>query len=91
PNVVLEAMAYGTPLLATAVNAVPVLVEDQRSGVLVEPGDTAALERGLRQLLDDPDQARQMGIAARQRVEEKFSFQRRMEKIARIYREVLSD
>jgi glycosyltransferase involved in cell wall biosynthesis len=91
PNVVLEAMAYGTPLLATAVNAVPVLVEDQRSGVLVAPGDTAALERGLRQLLDHPEQARSMGLAARQRVEEKFSFQRRMEKIARIYREVLSD
>ena len=89
PNVVLEAMAYGTPVLATAVNAVPVLVEDQRSGVLVPAGDTAALVRGLQQLLDNPAQAQSLGQAARQRVEEKFSFQRRMEKIVRIYNEVL--
>jgi glycosyltransferase involved in cell wall biosynthesis len=89
PNVVLEAMAMETPVVATRTAGVPMLVEDGQSGLLVEPGSVQALAEGLKRLLGDPGLAERLAIAGRQRVEEKFSFSRRMEKVVRIYDQVL--
>lgn len=89
PNVVLEAMAMETPVMATRTAGVPMLVEDGKSGLLVEPGSVDSLVGGLAQLADAPDLCHRLAAAARRRVEEKFSFARRMEKIVRIYDHVL--
>jgi glycosyltransferase involved in cell wall biosynthesis len=89
PNVVLEAMAMETPVVATRTAGVPMLVEDGHSGYLVEPGSEPALTRGLAQLIENSDRGRRLAAAARRRVEEQFSFARRMEKIVAIYDEVL--
>jgi glycosyltransferase involved in cell wall biosynthesis len=56
---------------------------------LVEPGSEPALTRGLAQLIENSDRGRRLAAAARRRVEEQFSFARRMEKIVAIYDEVL--
>lgn len=74
PNAVMEAMAVGKPVVATAVSGVPELVEDRISGILVPPADPEALAREILGLLDDPGMARTMAQKARERVEENFTY-----------------
>jgi glycosyltransferase involved in cell wall biosynthesis len=72
PMTILEAMAQGTPVVATAVGGTPEVV-DAETGILVPPGDVEALTAALRDLLADPERARQLGDAGRLRVEAEFS------------------
>lgn len=72
PVVVKEAMARGLPVVATAVTAIPEMV-DAQVGFLVPPDDEARLAEALLALLDDPDRAARLGTAGRQRVEERFT------------------
>lgn len=67
PNALLEAMALGKPIVATAVGGVAELVEHGDSGWLGDPGDAAALASGLCALLSDRGLARSWGAAARER------------------------
>jgi len=63
-----EAAAAGLPAIGTAINAVPEIIEDGTTGLLVPPGDVAALVRALRALIDSADLRRRLGTAARARV-----------------------
>lgn len=73
--VVLEAMASGTPVVASAVGGVAEIVEHGRTGFLVEPGNTAALRERLEELLRDRKLAARMGAAARESVLDRFTWQ----------------
>ncbi len=73
PNVILEAMASGLPVAATAVGGVPELVRPGRSGWLAPPGDAAALAAVLGRLLADPGQCRAFGREGRRRAVADFS------------------
>lgn len=73
PNVVLEAMASGLPVVATAVGGLPELVADGVTGRLVPPGQPQALAEALGAVLDDPAGSAAMGAAARQRAVADFS------------------
>jgi glycosyltransferase involved in cell wall biosynthesis len=75
PMSILEAMAAGLPVVASAVGGVPELVEDGVTGVLVPPGDPAALAAALDRLLADPDLRRRMGAAGRARVRARFDLE----------------
>jgi glycosyltransferase involved in cell wall biosynthesis len=66
-----EAAAAGLPAIGTAINAVPEIIEDERTGLLVPPGDIAALVRALRALIDSADLRRRLGTAARARVQQR--------------------
>jgi glycosyltransferase involved in cell wall biosynthesis len=72
PNVVLEAMSCGRPVVASDVGAVSSAVVDGRTGVLVPPGDAEALAGALEFLADQPDMRERLGRAARARVEADF-------------------
>ncbi len=61
PNVLLEGMAAGVPVVAMRVGGVPEVVEDGVSGLLVDPGDAPALSNAVLRLLNDADRAREMG------------------------------
>lgn len=74
PNVVLEAMAAAVPVVATNVGGTPELVVHGQTGLLVPSADPAALARGILTLLDDSIDRAAMGAAARDRVEEHFTF-----------------
>lgn len=74
PNVILEAMAAGLPVCATAVGGIPRLVEENASGLLSPSGDAEALARNCLRLLEDPALGDAMGRAGRGRVERDFSF-----------------
>jgi len=68
PNVIIEAMAAGLPVVATRVGGIPELVEDGRTGILVRPGDQQGLAEALVDLLKNDRQRREMGTRARQRI-----------------------
>jgi glycosyltransferase involved in cell wall biosynthesis len=65
PTVVLEAMASGVPLIASRIGGIPDLVDDGRSGILVAPGDAAALQAAMENVLRDDGLARRLGAGAR--------------------------
>jgi glycosyltransferase involved in cell wall biosynthesis len=73
PNVVLEAMAAGLPVAATAVGGVPELVTPARTGWLAAAGDAPGLAAALGRLLENPDQCRAFGRAGRTRAVGDFS------------------
>ncbi len=70
PNVLLEAMACGTPAVAFDVGGVPDLIDDRIDGRLIPPFDTAAMSRAIAELLAHEDSAAAMGLAARARIAE---------------------
>jgi glycosyltransferase involved in cell wall biosynthesis len=72
PLVVIEGMAFGRPVVATAVGGIPDAVEDGVTGYLVPREDPPALVGRLLQLLADPELRRRMGARARQAVEDRF-------------------
>ena len=86
--VALEAMSAGRPVVASAVGGLKTLVQDGRTGVLVPPGDVAALRAGIQRLLDDPGERSRMGEAGRERAAE-FKASELVPKIEEIYREVI--
>jgi len=70
PNAILEAMAFGLPVVATRVGGVVDLVVDGQTGLLVPPRSPMALSDALRTMLHDPDLRRRMGMAGRERAEQ---------------------
>jgi len=70
---VLEAMAAGRPVVAADVDGVPDLVEDGRTGYVFPVDDFESFRDGVRRLMQEEALRRQMGTAARARVEERFT------------------
>lgn len=73
PVALMEAMACGVPCISTPVSGIPELIEHGTSGVLVDEGDPEALAAAIGALLSEPERARRLASAARQRIEEEFS------------------
>lgn len=76
PNVVLEAMAAGVPVVATAVSGTPELVVDGETGLLVPPRAPEALGRALVRVAGDADTRARLGAAGRARAEARFALER---------------
>ena len=72
PYSVLEAMFAGLPVVSTPVGGIPEMVLDGETGVLVPPGDEAAIAAALERLLGDDALRARMGAAARMRAHERF-------------------
>ena len=81
----LEAMAAGRPVIATAVGGLPEVVTDGDTGLLIPPRDPEALAQALERLLADPAWARQLGAHARDHVREHYSLERLGREINEIY------
>jgi glycosyltransferase involved in cell wall biosynthesis len=88
PNVVLEAMALETPVVATDVGGTVELVTQGREGLIVPPGDVEALVSAMNQVLLDGSAARARVAAARRRVETDLSFESRVRALEGIYLEL---
>lgn len=86
--VLLEAMSQSRPLVASAVSAIPEIVRDGETGLLVAPDDPAALTAALTRVLTDPVLAAQMGAAGRARLETEFSVARMAQAHAALYAEM---
>lgn len=88
PLAVLEAMAAGLPVVATDVGGVREAVVDGQTGVLVPAGDPVALAGAILELLRDPDRARALGRAGRQRAEAEFDAELMASRVTELYREI---
>jgi len=73
---VVEAMIAGVPLIATRVGGIPELIEHEATGLLIDPGQTDALVRGINRLLNDPAAAAAMAEAAAAAARKRFSLDR---------------
>ena len=86
--VFLEAMATFRPVLATRVSAVPEVVVDGETGLLVAPSDPEAMARAALRLASDPDERERMGQAGSQRVAQEFGLDRMVEETLALYERV---
>ena len=89
PNVVLEAMALETPVLATRIAGVPRVVTHDRDGLLIDPGDEDQLVAALTRLACSPELRARLAAAGRTTVETRYSFAARMAKMRALYDEMI--
>ena len=89
PMAILEGMASGRALVATPVGAVPLMVKDGVTGVLVPAGDERALADAVAGLLREPARRRELGSGARELIEQEFSAERMAEDYLRVYAEAI--
>jgi len=89
-NSILEAMAHTLPVVATAVGGTPEAVLDGVTGFLVPPKDPPRLADAIIAMLEDPNQRRTFGQAARDRVQRHFSVARMVDAYARLYGSLLN-
>ncbi|HEY7802123.1 MAG TPA: glycosyltransferase family 4 protein, partial [Dehalococcoidia bacterium] len=85
-----EAMACGTPVIATTAGAFPEFIDNGRTGILVPPGDAPALADAIKSLLLDPERCARMGAAASEHIRRDFTWQRTARETVAVYDEVLS-
>lgn len=88
--VLLEAMSYARPVIASAAGGIVDIVRDGRNGFLVPPGDASALASAIGRMMDDPAAARTLGLNGREDVERGFSWDVIADRLAAIYRRVAS-
>jgi len=88
-RVIVQAGFLGKPVVGTAVGGIPDLVENEKTGLLVEPRDSAAIVWAVACLLKDPALARQLGERLREKVLNGFTEKQMIGKIDALYRQVL--
>jgi glycosyltransferase involved in cell wall biosynthesis len=90
PVGLIEAMAAGCPVVATAVGGVADVVEHERTGLLVPTNDAAALSLAWRRLLDDGEAAARMGSTARGSVLSRYGRARLLDEMRQLYLELVA-
>jgi glycosyltransferase involved in cell wall biosynthesis len=89
PFVILEALAMSRPVVATAVNGVPEIIEDGKSGLLVPPRNPQALEAAIRTMLRDPGLAAHLGKAGQKEVAARFTAGKMVQDTVRVIEEAM--
>jgi 2-deoxystreptamine N-acetyl-D-glucosaminyltransferase/2-deoxystreptamine glucosyltransferase len=89
PSVLVEGMAAGLPVVASRVGGIPTLVDHDVNGLLVPPGDAAALASAITRLLTEPDTAARLSAAAR-RTAGRYSWPALARQVAVVYRELVT-
>lgn len=85
----IEAMAYGTPVIASDVGGNPELVEDNVTGLIVREGDAEQLAKGIQKLYSDSDFRGRCGAASRERIKTHFDLQQGIEKTLNVYLDIV--
>jgi len=90
PQALLQAFAAGVPVVASRIGGIPEVVIDGETGLLVPSESPEALAAGIERVLDDPEAAAQRARAARALVEARFSHVHAIERLLRVYDELLA-
>ena len=85
PVVLMEAMAAGVPVVASRLSGIPELVEHNRSGLLVSPGDTQGIADALARLHADRELRLRLALAGREVVTREFNLERNAKRLAEIF------
>lgn len=88
PVAVIESLASGVPAAATRVGGVPELIEEGKTGYILEPYDVDSIAAGLKKAIGDPEKTRQMGGVAQEEILKKFSITRLVRDIDALYEEL---
>lgn len=88
PMTILEAFAYGVPVITTPVAAITEAVEHERNGLLVPVGDIDALTDALRRLIEDPELRRRLGRAAREDHTRAYDIRGYVSRLVSLWRDV---
>ncbi|MHB1887230.1 MAG: glycosyltransferase family 4 protein, partial [Acidimicrobiales bacterium] len=86
--VLLEALAQGTPVIASRVGGIPEFIESERSGLLVPPGDVAALAAAMERIRAEPARARQWGRYGREEVVPRYTWEACADRLDALFKEV---
>lgn len=86
PNVFLEAMAMGVPVLATGISGIPELIESGNTGMLVEPEDAESMAQAARSILEDAELRKRIIPAGRRKIIDEFDNKKLIGDLAEIYR-----
>jgi colanic acid/amylovoran biosynthesis glycosyltransferase len=86
PVVLMEAMAMELPCIATWITGIPEIIERDFEGLLVPPASPSVIADAVERLMDDPEQARRLGAAARRKVVAKYDLERNVERLAEEFR-----
>ena len=89
PNAVLEAMACGIPVIATAVGGTPEVVEDGKSGILIASEDEPHLVQVLKELIQNHEKRLAIGIEGRRRILSHFSLKKMVSEYQALYESLL--
>jgi len=89
PNVILEAMAMGLPVVSTSISGIPEAIQDRRNGLLVGPGRAEELSEAMEWLLQRPSFARVLGDHGRMWVETQFDERDHLQRLVRQFEELL--
>ncbi|HEY7534149.1 MAG TPA: glycosyltransferase family 4 protein [Nitrospiraceae bacterium] len=90
PQVLIEAMAVGLPVISTSAGSIPDVIMDRQTGMIVAPRDSATLARRIEELLGDAALRHTLGSNAHRLVAEHYSIDRMLDRVEQIYRKVLS-
>jgi glycosyltransferase involved in cell wall biosynthesis len=85
PMAVLEAMAAGVPVVASAVGSVPDLIEDKRNGLLIRPADANGLREAICYIIDNKEESVSLAEEARATVQEKYTIERMVSSYAALF------
>ena len=88
PVCVLDAMAYGCPVIATEVGGIPTMIEDGISGILIKPRDVVSLREGIVKLVNDPDLCKRLSDMAYAKVSKDFNIDNTVDSLLKIYDEI---
>ncbi|MEI6501678.1 MAG: glycosyltransferase, partial [Armatimonadota bacterium] len=89
PNVILEAMAYGVPVVATNLSAIPEAVIDGETGLLAPPGSANELALQLERVLSDPELRQDLIRNGRRKIEDDFDLRKNTVRLGALFAEAL--
>lgn len=90
PKAIIEGMVHGITPIVTDSGGSPELIEHGKSGLIIPPGSSPAIAAAILQLYEDQELCRQIGAAAKQRIQDDFTISKTVEQTLAVYRELLA-
>ena len=91
PMSILEAMGYGLPIVTTNVGGIPQLVEDGKNGYMTDPGNIDSFVKAILKLISNNELIYDMGKKGIEKAYEKYSLEKHLEKVCKLYENVLGE